>query len=427
MSQQIDAGEVFTDTSPGKTVTAPRLNNHVNGATLLNGAVIDQGALARVITENDWILVGDNTLPDTAAPAKVAVANLLPESIRNQSHNFALASSANPATVYAVTLAPAATAYTAGMVVVFRADHVCAANAQINVNAIGAVNLLKYGGTQLNAGDLGLGQVVEVVYDAVLSAFQIISPLTSTPVAAIQGDRLNLLAFNDAGTPTTKVDISADALMLLDASNNSFLARGVSLIGDITASGANGLDTGSPANSTWYYLWVIYNSALNTVAALISTSASTPTMPGGYTFKALVGAVFRGSGGTFNNFYQQDKQVFIPETVLFTAKAVVTGGTYESYQAGGGGSDVDLRTLVPPNAKRLSGMVGGTDSTAVILAGDANGTGAQLMSIANIGVTFDTFAEGSNFLIPLITAQKFFWKCVNTNARNRVCVTGYAL
>lgn len=59
---------------------------------------------------------------------------------------------------------------------------------------------------------------------------------------------------------------------------------------DITTSGAGGLDTGSVAASTWYYHWVIYSSGNNTASCLDSLSATAPTMPSGYTFKARVGA-----------------------------------------------------------------------------------------------------------------------------------------
>jgi len=62
---------------------------------------------------------------------------------------------------------------------------------------------------------------------------------------------------------------------------------------DITSSGANGLDTGSPADNTWYYLFLIFNPTTNTVAGLLSTSQSSPTMPSGYTKKRWIGATRR--------------------------------------------------------------------------------------------------------------------------------------
>jgi len=70
----------------------------------------------------------------------------------------------------------------------------------------------------------------------------------------------------------------------------------------ITASGVNGLDAGSEAANTWYYIWLIKQTASPlTVGAVLSTSSTAPTMPAGYTHKRLIGAV-RNDGSS--NFIQ---------------------------------------------------------------------------------------------------------------------------
>ena len=73
---------------------------------------------------------------------------------------------------------------------------------------------------------------------------------------------------------------------------------------NITASGANGLDAGSEAASTWYYVWVIYDPTGDTYAGLLSASASSPTLPGSYTKKRRVGCVRNNSSGDFLEFRQ---------------------------------------------------------------------------------------------------------------------------
>lgn len=413
--------------APGKTVTADRLNNHVNGASATNGLVIDQAALARAIAETDWILVGDNTQADTLAPAKVTLANLLPESIRNGSKNYAQASSANPAVSYAVTLAPAITVYTAGMVVSFRADHICAAAPTINVNAVNAVPLLKFGAVPLLAGDIVVGQIVTAIYDSVSSSFIITSPTTPTITpSAVQAATRNLIAQNNNGTPNTKVDLGADAIQLLDASNNSYVARAFSATINILASGANGLDTGSAANSTWYYFFVIYNATTNTAAGLISTSSTAPTLPSGYTFTALLGSVYYTSGAAFQTFYQQDRKVSLVETTVFTAKAPTANNTYELYQVGAGGSDVDLRTIVPPIAKRLSGF-GGNGGGGLFVAGNSVGIGASFGYASISGSVYDSYNTSAPFEVPMVTAQTFYWKAISTGNTARLAVTGYSI
>lgn len=434
-TNQLNPGTIYTNVAPNNVVTSTNLDDMVGKGGLLNGAVINQTGIARPTADADTVLLGDSTQPDTAVPLKVTLPNLAPEKVRTQTQVYAKASgSANPATVYTITLSPVSTAYNPGMVVRFRADQPCAAGAQINVNAIGAVNLLKYGGTSLNQSDIIAGQVVDCIYDDVTTAFQIISPIASTAVAAIQAASRNLIVTNDAGTPGTKMDITADAVMLLDTSNNSYLARSVSLVINIAASGANGLDTGSPANSTWYYLWVIYNSSTNTVAGLISTNNTSPTMPSGYAFKALVGAIYRNSGTNFSWSYQEDRTVWLAETLLFTGRVAAAANAWELYSSGtnsgGTGSPVNLNAVVPPIAIRMTGFFGSPTGLSAMMqvSADANGVGAQMVNnSATSGGPYIGYATGTNYNIPLRTAQTFYWHCVDTAARNRLSVTGYAI
>ena len=68
----------------------------------------------------------------------------------------------------------------------------------------------------------------------------------------------------------------------------------------ITTSGVNGRDAGSEAADTWYYIWLIKQTASPfTVAGLLSTSSTSPTMPSGYTHKRLIGAVRNDGSSDF--------------------------------------------------------------------------------------------------------------------------------
>ena len=71
---------------------------------------------------------------------------------------------------------------------------------------------------------------------------------------------------------------------------------------DITASGANGLDTGSEAVSTWYSIWIIAGGG-NPVASLLSVSISSPTLPGTYTVKRRIGWVRNDGSSDFLDYY----------------------------------------------------------------------------------------------------------------------------
>lgn len=94
------------------------------------------------------------------------------------------------------------------------------------------------------------------------------------------------------------VSITADEVLLEAAAGVYLTVRAASLTLNTAGSGANGLDTGTIAASTWYYVYVISNGT--TTAALCSLSPTAPTMPSGFTYKALV-SVLR-SDGTANKF-----------------------------------------------------------------------------------------------------------------------------
>ena len=99
----------------------------------------------------------------------------------------------------------------------------------------------------------------------------------------------------------SQVAISAGEARSDDDTDNLKVTSAITPI-DITTSGANGLDTGSEASNTWYYIWVIKNPTGPTYAGLLSTSATSPTLPSGYTKKRLVGTVYNTGASNFRNF-----------------------------------------------------------------------------------------------------------------------------
>ncbi|MGY2171075.1 phage tail protein [Pseudomonas gingeri] len=82
------------------------------------------------------------------------------------------------------------------------------------------------------------------------------------------------------------VNVSADQLVVGNEVSFRNL-NAVSLNINAAVVGVNGLDTGALAASTWYSLWVIWNGTVT--SGLLSLSATSPTLPSGYTHKARVG------------------------------------------------------------------------------------------------------------------------------------------
>jgi hypothetical protein len=179
---QIQKGITFTDTGAGDFVDATRLNNHVDDATLLKGAVTDQAAITATATD-DYVLVSDTSDTGGALPSKVTLKNLAPETIRHQVPIYS--AGVYGAGIYAITLDPVKTAYTAGEVVRFKADTANPGAVNVNVNSVGSVDLLRVNLAELGANDILANQIVEMVYDG--TRFLLLTPslykYTSSPVA----------------------------------------------------------------------------------------------------------------------------------------------------------------------------------------------------------------------------------------------------
>jgi len=192
--------------------------------------------------------------------------------------------------------------------------------------------------------------------------------------AAPEASGRNFAGGTNSGTPNSKVDFTADEVVLKTSGDSTVTLYGVSVTADITVSGANGLDTGSEASDTWYYLWLIYNGT--TVAGLLSTSATAPTMPSGYTYKALVSAVRNNGSSNFVPYTQEGMTLDYSSSV-----SVLAGGTATVETA------ISLLTTVPAIARQIKGS-----ANAFVTGGASAGTDT---------VTFNVIASGANFQIPL--------------------------
>lgn len=188
------------------------------------------------------------------------------------------------------------------------------------------------------------------------SAARVMSPLrVAQAIAALGGG-----SGKHTGVPTklvvrttglnANITVTFDEAVLRSASNLYQTVYAGNLTLNSAASGANGLDTGTVEGNTWYYVWVIWNGS--TTAALLSLSSTAPTMPGGYTHKARVGAV--RTDGTANKYpfpiiqYGRRVQYAIAtgsNLVVMPQIAIGVLGTYPSTY-----SAFSVSTFVPPTS-----------------------------------------------------------------------------
>jgi len=120
---------------------------------------------------------------------------------------------------------------------------------------------------------------------------------------------------------------------------------------DITTNGLLGLDTGTVASDTWYYVWVIKIPNTSTVSAIISASYTTPTLPAGYTLKRLLPFAMRADGSSeILRFIVRSGWPSHP--AIYFQTSFTSNVTDQTYVLDGGGAVVwtlvDCSSYVPP-------------------------------------------------------------------------------
>lgn len=121
-------------------------------------------------------LVGDNT--DIA----VGTGNKYVTQTGLQHNAEKYAADAGSNDTYVITLSPAPTSYTNGMIVYFKANTINTGAATINVNSLGAKTIVKGVNSTLSDGDIAAGQFCTLIYDGTNFVLQNpTSPSTTSP------------------------------------------------------------------------------------------------------------------------------------------------------------------------------------------------------------------------------------------------------
>ena len=275
----------------------------------------------------------------------------------------------------AITLtdSPVLSGYAAGQQISFIAAHNNTGATTVNADGLGTKNIFKLtssGPVALTGSEIITNNLVVLTYDG--TEFQLVAGGSAAGASGgSTGPIRNLIIKNNAGTPNTKVDVTADSIPVYTNAGAGVGLLSVSVTIDATTTGANGLDTGSLANSTWYAVYLIYNGSA--VAGLMSTSGSAPTLPGGYTYFTRYGWIQTdGSAHLLNNAC----------TLLqkgIRAQYVNTGSGLPEMISGASGSTTvptwtsqSVSAFVPPTASRILGTLSLPPGAAAILAPNSN-------------------------------------------------------
>jgi hypothetical protein len=159
-------------------------------------------------------------------------------------------------------------------------------------------------------------------------------------------------------------------------------------------------------------MYVIYNGSA--IAGLLSTSATSPTMPSGYTYKGYVGAIYYSAG--FPNVFSNHQQF---------GRWVLTQG-YSAVNNGTATTATSVSLLVPTTAKIWLGQAN--------ITLDSSGNGYCLVSAestANYGVYPGMSGGGASgqinvdFTMPIFTAQTAYYYLINAASVN-IKIVGWA-
>lgn len=241
------------------------------------------------------------------------------------------------------------TAYAANQRFVFTPANTNTGATTISISSIGAKNVF-LNGQALSGGELLISVPLLVQYDG--TQFNIVANGYQRLKISPNASGRNIAARTNSGTPNTKLDITADELILTNSTGNAMRVTSVSGTIDFGVVGANGIDAGSQASSTWYYGWVIAKED-GTVALLGSLSSTAPTLPTGYTFKALVTAARSDPSVHFLKYRQTGNTAYFE-----ASQRVLTGGSASTE------TSITITSAVPPNALAFQGYISGSGSTS---------------------------------------------------------------
>jgi hypothetical protein len=179
------------------------------------------------------------------------------------------------------------------------------AGTTLNLGTINATTVNLGTSANVTATNIGTGAVANAISVGQQSTTP--STLTVAGKTAGLGQRGMIDGFQLSCTTTTTT-LTTTAGECRDSTNVVSFASAITskVLATTWAVGnaANGLDTGSPAASTWYYVWAIMKDSNGVGDILFSLSSTAPTMPTGYTFKRIIGAVLSDGAKNITKFIQ---------------------------------------------------------------------------------------------------------------------------
>jgi hypothetical protein len=285
------------------------------------------------------------------------------------------------ANAYLVTMTPTATAYTAGMEVVFIPDNANTGASTVNVDSLGVKSIKRRGGSDLVAGDLSSAAIAMMRYDG--SEFQMQS-IQTTSVAALP------LAVVNGGTAATSAGGARSSLSAAALGANSDITSLTGLTTDLTvAQGGTGAGTFTDGG-------VLLGSGTGAITAMavladgeiiVGDGTTDPVAESGATARTSLGAAALGANSDITSL-----------TGLTTDLTVAQGGT-------GAGTFTDGGVLLGSGTGAITAMAVLANGEMIVGDGTADPvaeSGGTLRTSIGLGTvaTLDTGSSDGN--VPLV-------------------------
>lgn len=217
-------------------------------------------------------------------------------------------------------------------------------------------------------------------------------------------------------TSNTTLTVAANSLVVSNGADNQLVVPNHTI--NMATTGANGLDTGAIAAATWYAIFEIAKPD-GTSGALASLSATAPTMPAGYTYKARIGWVRTAVGvaqllGTWQLGDRAVYKLGLAQTTVLPLIGSGTAGTYNNLAPTW--ASVSITPYFPSTASlaifmQASNYNNGTQSTMQIAANTnyAGYLSTKPPQFDNAGVAF-----GATVVPIVLEGSTIAWTSSNT-------------
>ena len=141
--------------------------------------------------------------------------------------------------------------------------------------------------------------------------------------------------------------ITADRLVVEDSSFRTKVLQSLDVSFNCASNGVNGLDVGTISANTWYYIYIIYNEAMNTIASIVSLSDVAPTLPSGYGYFARIGSAY-SLGSSFRGSTKNNNYV----SWFYDSSSTMVNVVYNSYSVTM--ASFSIASAKPPKSNRVS-------------------------------------------------------------------------